>query len=195
MPRFDVPRLAFRDDQGFAAPKRVDVVADHELCRTVEYDDEDVSLVIHVLGRSVPFAPFQDRRVQLLALGTPDGAVSAIGSGGREQLEVAHGTFDQWEEHALLVADVRAEHVGQLRHQRRLGLAGMHLVTEAGDERVDSLMLEESAGERFASLVGLGEQREELLLLLPEMVDCLLPEELQERCGRRAAVLGVRATP
>jgi hypothetical protein len=70
----------------------------------------------------------------------------------------------------------------------------MDLVAEPGDERMESLMLEESAGERFTSLVGLGEQREEPLLLLSEMLDRLSPEELQERCGRLAPDLGLSAT-
>ena len=70
----------------------------------------------------------------------------------------------------------------------------MELVAETGGERMDSLMLEESTDERLPRFVRLCEQWEELLFLLSEVLDRLPPEELQERCGRDRAVLGLRTT-
>ena len=62
----------------------------HTTKGAVEHDDENVSLVVYMLGWSIALAPFENRRVQLLALGAPDGAVSTYGFGGREKLKVAH---------------------------------------------------------------------------------------------------------
>ena len=90
---------------------------------------------------------------------------------------------------------MRLEQARELGHERRLRSACVKLFVEPGDERVDSLMLEQRPCEGVTRVVQRRDERKEPLLLFSEVGDGLLLEKPQERSCGGQRVARFRASP
>lgn len=166
--RDEPPRDTLLDDERVSLTELPLLAVEGEPAAPGQDDVEHVALIVRMLGRPLSRRPDEQRRVQVVAGGSPD-RPARVGRFPRSEVErrqrpAGDVLLDELEDDALLEPDVLLQQRAELGERVR----GRALAAQAPDERSDPLVLDEHA-------VELGrlerKQREDELLLFSEVTD------------------------